>query len=65
MIKKLFSDQRGALNSVEIMFIIGIVVVVAGSIMGVLSNETTGLPHGAGAVTDKVNHIIESGEINP
>lgn len=58
MIKKLFSDQRGALNSVEIMFIIGIVVVVAGSIMGVLSNESQGLPAGAKAVTQTVNEII-------
>lgn len=61
MLKKFLGDERGAFGSVELMFIVGIVVVVAGAIMTALSNSETGLPSGASTVVERVNGAIQTG----
>lgn len=61
LLKKLIRDERGAFGSVELMFIVGIVVVVAGAIMTALSNSDSGLPSGANNVVNRVNDAINSG----
>ncbi len=58
-VRKFFQDQRGAYGGVEMMFIVAIVVVVAMSVMGTFSSDTTGLPSAAQTtittVTDSIN----------
>lgn len=60
LIKKILKDERGAYGGVEVMLIVGIVVVIAMSIMGAFKGDgaTTGLPGSAKSVSDTVQSTI-------
>ncbi len=60
LIKRILKDERGAYGSVELMFVIGIIVVLATAIMSAFKGDgsTTGLPGAAQDVASKVEDTI-------
>lgn len=66
-IKKILKDERGAYGGVELMFIVGIVVTIAVTIMGAFKGDgtTTGLPGAAQNVSRMVQNTITSATTAP
>lgn len=60
LIKRILKDERGAYGSVELMFVVGIIVVLAMAIMSAFKGDgsTTGLPGAAKNVADTVTNTI-------